>query len=104
MLYVCGIKCKVMKTKNVKKCFVFTPKNILKNLNRLGAWSTYGLASFALKHYFPKSYTHDVLPQNEVKLLTIIGCKEWREAVVKYHTEIGYTYADLSNTDYVNAY
>ena len=86
--------------------FKFTPKNLIKNLDKLGAWSSYGLASSALQHYFPKEYSEDkyTSTQREVKLLEKLGCNYWQDVIIKYHTEVGYKAPELANTDYVNAY
>ena len=81
--------------------FVFTPDNLLDNIQRLGAWSSYGLASEALQHYFPEEYENDksVSVQREVELLEKIDCTFWSDVVIKYHKEIGYKNL---RPDYVN--
>lgn len=70
----------------------FTPENLLKNLNKLGGWSAYGLASQALRHYFPEEYSEDKFTstQREVELLRKLGCRWWTDAIKKYHKEVGY--------------
>lgn len=84
--------------------FIFTPENLLDNLHKLGAWSSYGLASIALQHYFPEEYDqNDGCDTNrEVELLEKLGVNYWQDAIVKYHKEIGYEAHRLSNTMYVN--
>lgn len=84
--------------------FIFTPENLLDNLDKLGAWSSYGLASIALQHYFPEEYDqNDGCDTNrEVELLEKLGVHYWQDAIVKYHKEIGYEAHRLSNAMYVN--
>ncbi len=67
-------------------------KNLIKQLPNIGPWSTYGLASQALQHYFPEAYDEDGYCEtyNEVQLLPLIGCEYWQDVVIKYHKEIGY--------------
>jgi len=48
-----------IKSGDKSKRFKFTPKNLLKNLNKLGPWSSYALAVDALMHYFPDEYDED---------------------------------------------
>lgn len=80
----------------------FTPKNLIENLDKLGGWSAYGLASQALQHYFPEAYRDGFcLPSNEVELLPLIGCEYWQDVIIKYHKEVGYKYL---NHDVVNEY
>lgn len=85
--------------------FSFTPENLLDHLGQLGAWSTYGLASSALEHYFPEEYKNGCASTDrEVELLIKLGGKSWEDVIIKYHNEVGYTAQVLSNTDFVNAY
>ena len=86
--------------------FPFTPENLLSNLDKIGAWSSYGLASYALQHYFPEEYSEDgyTSTEREVELLHKLGCNYWQDAIKKYHKEVGYTTNNLCDTDYVNAY
>lgn len=80
----------------------FTPKNLIENLDKLGGWSAYGLASSALQHYFPEAYEDGFcLTSNEAQLLPLIGCEYWEDIIVKYHKEVGYKYL---NPDVVNEY
>ena len=89
----------------VSGSFIFTPENLLDNLEQLGAWSSYGLASSALQHYFPEEYEDEsASTEREVELLAKLGGTYWQDAIIKYHKEIGYKPQVLSNTDYVNAY
>jgi hypothetical protein len=39
--------------------FVFTPENLIQNIDKLGPWSAYGLAATALSRYFPDEYDED---------------------------------------------
>ena len=72
--------------------FQFTTDNLLANLDKLGTWSSYGLASSALMHWFPSEYDeNDNCDVNrEIELMQSIGCNSWQDVIVKYHTEIGY--------------
>lgn len=71
--------------------FKFTPDNLIDNLDKLGAWSMYGLASSALQHYFPEEYEDGYCSTlTEVKLLEKLGCDYWEDAIIKYHKEVGY--------------
>lgn len=83
--------------------FVFTPENLIDNIDKLGPWSAYSLASEALQHYFPEEYADDawVPVQREVELLRKLGCELWRDAIIKYQKEVGYK--EL-NHDIVNEY
>lgn len=86
--------------------FIFTPENLIANIEKIGAWSSYGLASEALKHYFPEEYDQDEYcsTQREVELLTKLGCETWQDAIIKYQTEVGYYAPNGFNTDAVNEY
>ena len=83
--------------------FIFTPDNLLDNLEKVGAWSIYGLASIAIKHYFPEIYDKDGYcpTAKEADCLVKMGFCTWDQIVVKYHKEIGYK--EFSPT-YVNEY
>ena len=72
--------------------FIFTPDNLIANLDKLGGWSSYGLASIALQHYFPEEYDEDgnCNINRELELMDKIECKTWDEAIIKYHSEVGY--------------
>ena len=86
--------------------FVFTPENLLENIDKLGAWSAYGLAIEALRYYFPDEYDADEVCdiQKEVELLTRLGCQGWQDAVEKYQKEVGYDAPNGFNQDAVNEY
>lgn len=93
----------------IDNTFVFTTENLLDNLDKLGPWSQYGLASSALAHYFPDLYDEDegICPcvPEEAKLLVSMGHEYWSDLVIQYHKEVGYTPKDgVFCTDYVNAY
>lgn len=86
--------------------FLFTPENLLDNLEKLGPWSCYGLASEALKHYFPNSYNEDGYCETaeEAKLMGKIGCQYWEDVIVKYHKEVGYVAPNGFDPLFVNEY
>jgi len=86
--------------------FLFTPENLLDNLDKLGAWSSYGLASGALQHYFPDEYDEDGYCETskECALVAKLGCKTWQDVIVKYHTEIGYQAPNGFNPEAVNEF
>jgi hypothetical protein len=86
--------------------FIFTTENLLDNLDKMGAWSSYGMASEALKHYFPEEYDEDgnCDTSKEVDLLQKLGCNYWQDAIKKYHTEVGYVAPDGFNPNCVNEY
>jgi hypothetical protein len=86
------------------KRLVFTPNNLIDNLDKLGPWSIYFLASEALKQFFPEVYKNgDLSVQEEAKLMEeMLGCQHWDEVVLKYQNEIGYK--GPFNPDYVNEY
>jgi len=74
--------------------FIFTPDNLLDNLDKLGAWSSYGLACEAFEYYFPEyKEKRDKNKDDiyfELKLLERLRCNNWQCAIIKYHKEIGY--------------
>jgi hypothetical protein len=88
--------------------FVFTPENLLANIDKIGAWSAYGLATEALRHYFPDEYDEDgncyYGSPREAELLSKIGCSTWQDAIIKYQKEVGYVAPDGFNTEVVNEY
>ena len=78
----------------MSKKFVFTTKNLIRNIDKLGAWSAYGLAADALHYYFPKEYrmgrnVNDMIIR-EGELCVKLGCDTWQDVIVKYHKEVGY--------------
>ena len=78
--------------------FKFTEDNLIENIHKLGAWSSYGLATVALQHYFPNEYDADGYcnTTREVELLEKLGCMYWHDVIIKYHMEIGYITNDGS--------
>lgn len=84
-----------------KEKFIFTPENLIENIDKLGPWSSYGLASTALQHYFPEEYDENGYCDTfrEADLLKKIGFTYWQEVVVKYQKEVGYA---MFNPDAVN--
>ena len=89
---------------DVSSRFFFTPENLLENIDKLGPWSAYGLASKALQHYFPDAYDEDCDISEEVKLLDKLECQYWHDVIVKYHNEVGYVAPNGFNTDAVNEF
>ncbi len=71
---------------------IYTPQNLIENLENIGPWSTYGLASEALLHYFPDYYDENDYcdPLVECKLPEKLGCVTWQDVIIKFQTEIGY--------------
>lgn len=71
--------------------FQFTPSNLIENIDKLGTWSAYGLASIALEYYFPEEHEEDsISTQKQIELVDRLGCKTWHDVIVKFQTEIGY--------------
>jgi len=83
-----------------------TSENLIENLQNIGPWSTYGLASIALQHYFPKEYDYNGFceTKREVELANKLGCQYWEDVIKKYQKEVGYNAPDGFNEDYVNEY
>jgi len=85
-----------MKIKTVHRSRLITPENLLRYLRTrwIGAWSAYGLAGSALRHYFPDKYDdeRDIEPsvQEEITMAAELGCQDWAELIEKYHREVGY--------------
>lgn len=69
-----------------------TTTNLIENLPNLGGWSLFGLAESAIQHYFPSEFDEDDYCETSrvVELMHKLGCNDWAEVVVKYHTEVGY--------------
>ena len=88
----------------VSSRFLFTPANLIENLDKIGPWSAYGLATTALQHYFPESYDEEgncpII--EEVKLMNKLGCEYWHDAIIKYHKEVGYIAPNGFDRDVVN--
>lgn len=76
----------------INETFIFTTYNLIDNLDKLGPWSSYGLASMALEHYFPGIEELEGLEliEAECLCLEIMGFEYWDDVIKKYHTEIGY--------------
>ncbi len=89
-----------------KNQFLFTSNNLIENIDKLGAWSAYGLASSALRHYFPDEYKDDEEPTTarEGEMLHELGLQYWHDIIIKYQTEVGYDAPDGFNQDYVNEF
>jgi hypothetical protein len=82
------------------KDFVFTPDNLIDNLDRLGPWSTFALAEEAMLHYFPSLEFKDMVER--ISRMAAICCKYemcWQDMVLLYHLDKGYK---NFNPDYVN--
>ncbi|MEO7048908.1 MAG: hypothetical protein ABI091_26635 [Ferruginibacter sp.] len=87
--------------------FTFTVDNLLENIDKIGAWSSYGLAEEALQHYFPNEYDDETgkcpSTMEEVELMKSLGCNSWHDMIKKYHKEIGYKRKDGTfNKEVVN--
>ena len=93
-----------MKVKNI------TPDNLIENIEKLGGWSLYGLASTALKHWFPNEYDEDgnciAGLDREIELCSKIGCDLWSDVVIKFQNEVGYNVTNPNgfSPDAVNEY
>lgn len=79
-----------MKDEATPKKHVFTRENLLESLDKLGPWSTYFLAVQSLQHYFPDCDFEENSVEQDVQKLRELGCDTWQDAIIKYHTEIGY--------------
>lgn len=86
--------------------FLFTSENLIENIEKLGPWSAYGLASSALMHYFPDAYDEDGNCKEgtimEVELCYKLGCAYWQDVIIKFQNEVGYNAPDGFNPDAVN--
>jgi len=91
---------------NIDEQFLFTPQNLIANIDKLGAWSAYGLASYALKHYFPDEYDEDGYCEvnTEVALLEKLSCTSWIDVIIKYEKEVGYGDVESFNPGAVNSF
>jgi hypothetical protein len=90
---------------NSETKFVFTPENLIDNLDKVGPWSMYALASMALEHYFPNEYPPCIESPStarEAELLEKMGLKYWDDLVVKFAKEVGYK--EPFNPEYVNEF
>jgi 3-phenylpropionate/cinnamic acid dioxygenase small subunit len=73
--------------------FIFTPDNLLDNLDKLGAWSSYGLAEEAIYHYFPHvKRIRDTARQIQemCRISEVMGNYQWQDWIKKYQKEVGY--------------
>ena len=74
--------------------FAFTSENLIANIDKLGPWSAYGMASSALAHYFTEKYDEEkgINPSvsEEVDLMQSLGIDNWHDLIIKYHNEVGY--------------
>lgn len=86
--------------------FIFTPENLIENIDKVGAWSSYGLAETALKHYFPEEYDEDdhCPTMKELELVGKLGCNSWHDVIIKYQKEVGYDAPNGFNPKAVNEY
>lgn len=84
--------------------FIFTPENLIENIHKIGAWSIYGLATEALKYYFPDEYDeyNNCKVEREIELLQKMKLNCWQDVVIKYQKEVGYVAPDGFNTNCVN--
>lgn len=90
----------------MEKNFIFTPENLIDNIEKLGPWSAYGLAAEALRYYYPGSYDEDsgCDINEEVRLLRDLGCESWDDLVVKFQNEVGYIAPNGFHCGAVNNY
>ena len=91
----------------MEKDFVFTTGNLLENIHKMGAWSSYGMATEALAYYFPKLYNSETgeCPETlqEIELMQSLGCQYWEDIIIKFHKEVGYKTDDGTfNVEAVN--
>ncbi len=88
------------------KEFQFTPENIIENIEKVGAWSSYGLAGTALKHYFPDEYDEEGYceVERENELLHSLDCNYWHDLIIKFQKEVGYNAHNGFSKEYVNEY
>jgi hypothetical protein len=80
--------------------FQFTPDNLLSNMDLIGAWSCYGLAETAIKHYHPECREEES-EKSSIGYMASLKCdgKEntwWIDWIRKYHTEVGYSANELN--------
>lgn len=70
---------------------VFTPENLIENMDKLGPWSARVLFEEAMEHYFPEEWGDGPKDWLFLELPEQLGCETWQDVVRKYHTEIGYS-------------
>lgn len=85
---------------------IITSDNLIENIDKIGAWSIYGLATEALKHYFPHEYDENdnCDTYREVELLRELDLDYWQDVVIKYQKEVGYKAPYGFNPDAVNEF
>lgn len=90
----------------IKTQLQITPENLIENIEKIGAWSIYGLATEALQYYFPREYDENDCcdTQREVQLLQELGFNCWQDVVIKYQKEVGYKVPDDFNLAAVNEF
>jgi len=83
---------------------IFTPDNLIENIDKIGAWSIFSLAETALQHYYPNEFDEDGECETTrcAELVNEMGLNYWQDVVIKYQNEVGYKCKEFS-TDYVNA-
>jgi hypothetical protein len=82
---------------------VFTPENLLDNIESLGPWSSYALAEIAICHYFPdvRKIKKPVDLIKAMSDLCFIYEMYWSDWIIMYHNDIGYK---RINPRFVNEY
>lgn len=68
----------------------FTPKNLIKNINKIGPWSLYGLAEQAIEHYYPEYKRLSRNKPAEGPGIMAKLCDDWHGIVIRYQKEVGY--------------
>lgn len=73
--------------------FLFTPENLIENIDKLGAWSSYGLAEIAIEHYHPECLK--LGGQEKLDYIVSLKCDGredtyWSDWIIKYQKEVGY--------------
>lgn len=90
----------------MKKGFQFTPKNIIKNIDKIGPWSAYGLAVEAIEHYHP-SVKRIKDFQKKLEKQVYFSHKRgfsWHDWIIKYQKEVGYYAPKGFNKSAVNEF
>ena len=90
----------------MKKQFVFTPENLIKNIKKIGPWSAFGLAEEAMFHYFPHiKRMRDTAKQiTEMARVSVVVGMCWEDWIVKYQKEVGYDAPGGFSIEYVNEF
>lgn len=81
-----------------QKTINITPENLASKVDDLGGWSSWHLAEKALKHYHPEKYgKYNTAgdPVKDAQILESMGFEYWKDVILKYHQEVGYTQEDL---------